>query len=279
MCLADWSTHGEQTGGYYFCKKYSSASRASVDAEIVKGKQDLERFEYYATRFYDYKSAASAVEGIKTRFLEDKARILKNPSQPSYLEVLEERLQALEVLRQCRSVLAYSYVFGYYLPDAAKGKALFGLNQATLEVTTSNLYEAIIEKPEKVDLVAFKTRVRVTKNYLRKLEESIESGLGMDDLRELRDDYKAKVTWAWQKGNEWVKYKDDEMLKIEKGYQDFKDGKGTNVLELDIQHDGDPNSSNSIAGQKFRIDYVSMRELPVSGWGYKNLKRNRDFFG
>jgi len=56
MCLADWSTHGSKTGGWYECNKYESEKNKTgskiykMEKQVKNAKHELEKFAFYAER-------------------------------------------------------------------------------------------------------------------------------------------------------------------------------------------------------------------------------------
>jgi len=84
-------------------------------------------------------------------------------------------MEAAELLVECRRVLKYTYVYGYYLHDGA-GKVLFEYQQASAEGITerlSEMFHAPIEEiaAQPLDFVNY---IRVTKKYINNLVRSVE---------------------------------------------------------------------------------------------------------
>lgn len=54
LCLGDWKSHSEQTGGFYKCNKFeglSSNEKESKKKEFDKEKSMLEKYIFYFERF------------------------------------------------------------------------------------------------------------------------------------------------------------------------------------------------------------------------------------
>ncbi len=80
------------------------------------------------------------------------------------------------LLLQCRRVLKYTYVLGYYMNDGSE-KRLFEHLQEQLERSTEHLaelFEAPLEKMERAEVVNF---TRVTLQFLRNLIDGLDEGL------------------------------------------------------------------------------------------------------
>lgn len=91
-------------------------------------------------------------------------------SDVSFLEA------AGEALLECRRVLKYTYVWGYYMPDG-KERELFEHLQEQMERSTEHLAElteAPLEKMARTDVANF---TRVTLAFMRNLLEGIAEGL------------------------------------------------------------------------------------------------------
>ena len=81
---------------------------------------------------------------------------------------------------QCRRVLKYTYVYGFYLPEGRE-KALFEDLQSRLEKSTEHvaeLTEQPVDKINRADVVNF---TRVTLNFLKNLLEGLDMGLIGDE--------------------------------------------------------------------------------------------------
>lgn len=94
-------------------------------------------------------------------------------------------LEAAELLVECRRVLKYTYVYGYYMKESLC-KNLFEYQQASAEGITERLSE-LFHTP--VDVIAkspleFVNYVRVTKKFISNLVKSIEEGFAIPEENE-----------------------------------------------------------------------------------------------
>ena len=55
MCLGDWSTHSEKTGGFFRCTIYKPDPEDQK--KRTKEEQDFKRLEFYVEKFITNKSA------------------------------------------------------------------------------------------------------------------------------------------------------------------------------------------------------------------------------
>lgn len=87
---------------------------------------------------------------------------------------------AMETLIQCRRVLKYTYVFGYYLQEGTPTKRLFEHHQENLEKFTEHLSELSeldleeLKGDKRAEIVNY---TRVTECFLKNLLKSVEEGL------------------------------------------------------------------------------------------------------
>lgn len=87
---------------------------------------------------------------------------------------------AMETLIQCRRVLKYTYVFGYYLTEGTPTKRLFEHHQENLEKFTehlSGLSELDLEELKGDKRAEIVNYTRVTECFLKNLLKSVEEGL------------------------------------------------------------------------------------------------------
>ncbi len=84
---------------------------------------------------------------------------------------------ATEALLECRRVLKYTYVLGYYMKAETPERTLFEHMQEQLERSTEHLAElteAPLDKMDRGEVVNF---TRVTTQFLRNLLDGLEEGL------------------------------------------------------------------------------------------------------
>ena len=158
MCLQLWNTHGSATGGYYSCNLYSQKRDEGAEKLRTESKHALDRYMFYFGRYMNHqKSRELALKQLRDD-TPDMIEILRKKYDLVDLGELEFIAETLTRVAECRLVLKWTYVYGYYLEEillknqqqAVKTKELFDYLQRNLEELTDRLHE-YIEK----DLVAF----------------------------------------------------------------------------------------------------------------------------
>jgi ariadne-1 len=66
LCLADWSTHGSATGGYYACNLYEK--KKETDKDFANGilsqdhaQKEIQRYTYHFERYVNHDKARNIV--------------------------------------------------------------------------------------------------------------------------------------------------------------------------------------------------------------------------
>ncbi|KAL4464710.1 hypothetical protein ABPG74_011271 [Tetrahymena malaccensis] len=142
LCLGDWKTHGEATGGFYKCNKFENMNQDEKDnkkKEFDKEKSLLEKYIFYFERFNNNQKAEKQAK-------EDQIKISslikdihdKLGQDQQYLQFLNEANNFLIDGRRC---LKWTYCFGFYLDP--KKKDLFEDQQSYLEKTIESLHSKI----------------------------------------------------------------------------------------------------------------------------------------
>jgi ariadne-1 len=180
MCRGDWSTHGAHTGGFYSCNKYEQSGAKKVDEESMNYLQSSKRLLHYFNRYFNHDLLMKDIQQmLKSGEVEQKIR--------DFLDITgcctDFYMEAAELLVECRRMLKYTYVYGYYLEDCP-AKALFEYQQASAEGVTERLSE-LFHAP--VEIVAqspldFVNYVRVAKKYISNLIRSIEEGTTVENV-------------------------------------------------------------------------------------------------
>jgi len=120
LCLGDWSDHGSQTGGYYACNKFQQArlqgKYKQEERERFLAEQSVKRYEHYFNRYMEHKRAyRQAID--KNRKV--KMEIINSDYLPNKFELQFVEV-AVDLLVECRNVIANSYAYGYFLTSPAK---------------------------------------------------------------------------------------------------------------------------------------------------------------
>jgi ariadne-1 len=182
-CLGPWTEHGQSTGGYYKCNKYrgggggddaaGGAAGAPGDA-AARAKAELDKYLFYYQRYSNHEAAgrfaAKHREATQKRMEELQAASATSWADVTFLEA------ATEALLECRRVLKYTYVMGFYMKEGGE-KRLFEHLQEHLEQSTEHLAELTEAPLEKVDRPSVVNFTRVTSQFLKNLLQGVEDGL------------------------------------------------------------------------------------------------------
>eukprot|EP01098_Paradermamoeba_levis_P004628 TRINITY_DN1975_c0_g1_i1.p1 TRINITY_DN1975_c0_g1~~TRINITY_DN1975_c0_g1_i1.p1 ORF type:complete len:295 (-),score=99.59 TRINITY_DN1975_c0_g1_i1:18-902(-) len=178
LCRADWTTHGQHTGGYYSCNKYETSDAKKDDDESARVKAEIDRYLHYYNRFHNYnndvvncsqKKLEQAKEKMNTFLIEAQTPSKRYGQKPDFL------LQAVELEIKCRKLLRYTYILAFFMDKTPKPKKdLFDFYQANVEGVTERL--ADLNKASLADLNddELKSRVTVTEKYLKSMSEVLE---------------------------------------------------------------------------------------------------------
>ncbi|KAJ4454850.1 putative E3 ubiquitin-protein ligase dbl4 [Paratrimastix pyriformis] len=172
MCRGPWTEHGSETGGYYKCNKYDP--KKHDDPYAVDAKNQLTYYVHYFERYTGHQQSQKFASGQLKKAQEKMVELQSRPGYDSQRAAFI--LQAVEQVIECRRVLKWTYVFGYYLKDGPE-KNLFEFLQRDLERTTehlSELSEAPVEQIDRMELVNYST---ATRKFLHNLMVGIENGL------------------------------------------------------------------------------------------------------
>jgi len=177
ICMGNWVDHGQNTGGYYKCNKYDAKAVEGNAAE--KAKAELDRYLHYYQRYHGHdhslKFASSRLEQAERRMVE------RQEAQKSTWIDVQFLKQAAEQVIECRRILKYTYVLGYFLEDNTPEKQLFEHHQEMLEKNTDTLHE-FTEKPlEDIDRTKVVNLTRVTERFASSLLSSIIGGVVQSD--------------------------------------------------------------------------------------------------
>ncbi|KAJ8762183.1 hypothetical protein K2173_007337 [Erythroxylum novogranatense] len=181
LCLKEWSTHCR--GG---CNSYCASPNSRETRSL---KQDLLRYQHY----YDRWAANERSRQIALRYLEEiqKTHIIKMRDILRQTETqLSFLVEAWKQIVECRQVLKWTYVYGYYLPENEPAKKqLFEYLQGEAELGLERLH-GFAEKELAMFIQSVKPGdefnefrckllglTKVTKNYFENLVRALENGL------------------------------------------------------------------------------------------------------
>ncbi|DAZ92674.1 TPA: hypothetical protein N0F65_000444 [Lagenidium giganteum] len=174
ICMEDWQKHGSGTGGYYKCNRYDG-QQAQTDSDVARAKAELDRYLHYYQRYANHSEAGKFAQRMREGTEARMIALQSSHCDSSWIDV-QFLNAATEQLIECRRVLKYTYVFGYYLPQG-KEKNLFEYLQENLEKNTEHLTglsEQPLEKMNRSEIINY---TRVTERFLRNLLSGVEDGL------------------------------------------------------------------------------------------------------
>ena len=193
MCSGKWSEHGERTGGYYACNKYSTSKEKEGASEDEKrrlaAKQSIERYTHYYERWAAH--GASQTKAAKDLDEMREAKIMRlGDLQNTPVSQLKFVLEAMEQIAECRRVLKWTYGYGYYwMEEDSLRKNFFeyiqGDAESTLELLTEavekDLEEFFTEEKSLAEFGDFRGRLTglttTVKKYFTTMVTELEAGL------------------------------------------------------------------------------------------------------
>jgi ariadne-1 len=175
ICLADWANHRT-------CNTFASTKDQST------AKQELERYLHYFTRYQTHKKSE---EFAKKQLKTTEDMMIQSDNKHPVMDI-QFMIDVNKQLIDCRRVLKYSYVYGYYNMNLAATrntttipfqKERFEQYQAVLEKFTESL-SGLSEKPmENFDETIRADAVnqcRVVKKYIDNVLLHVEEGMDED---------------------------------------------------------------------------------------------------
>lgn len=175
ICMGNWADHGQNTGGFYKCNRFMPAEVKSIISAIDKAKAELDRYLHYYQRYHGHDSALKFAAAQRAQA---EARMVEQQEaqKSSWIDV-QFLKQAAEQVIDCRRVLKYTYVLGYFLKDGSVEKQLFEHHQEMLEKNTEKLQE-YTEKPlDQIDRTQVVNLTRVTEKFMTSLLASMTGGV------------------------------------------------------------------------------------------------------
>ena len=169
ICMGSWTDHGQTTGGYYKCNRFEAVVSDGSDAQ--KAKVELDRYLHYYQRFHAHDRslvyASSSREEAEKRMVE-----IQEAGKTAWIDVQFLR-QAVEQVIDCRRVLKYTYVLGYFLEDNTQEKRLFEHHQEMLEKHTETLHHYTEMPLESIDRTQVVNLTRVAEKFMSSLLSSL----------------------------------------------------------------------------------------------------------
>jgi ariadne-1 len=182
ICMGPWMDHGANTGGYYKCNRYDATAPTTEDSAASRAKAELDRYLHY------YKGYAAHDQSLKfanqQRDQAEKRMVEMQETERSAWIDVQFLKNAVEQLIDCRRVLKYTYVLGFFLVDGSSEKELFEHNQSNLQKyteTLSDLTEKDFASISRTDVVNY---TRVTERFMQGLLQSVHDGLISDNTND-----------------------------------------------------------------------------------------------
>jgi ariadne-1 len=171
----NWTDHGQGTGGYYKCNRYDQAKPDSSSSAAQKAKAELDRYLHYYQRFHGHDSALKFASG--QREAAERRMLERQETHRSTWIDVQFLKQAAEQVIDCRRVLKYTYVMGYFLEDASPEKQLFEHHQEMLEKNTERLHEYTEQPLDAIDRTQVVNLTRVTERFMASLLSTMAGGV------------------------------------------------------------------------------------------------------
>ena len=180
ICMGEWTAHGANTGGYYKCNKYDNKSPDGDKddmSDAARAKRELDRYLHYYQRYHAHDEAQNFAKK-QLKETEQRMIMLQESNNNARWSDVEFLRTANEQLVECRRVLKYTYVFGYYFAtQATMQRERFEYHQEMLERFTENLSE-LSEKPlDRMNRTEVVNQTRVVANFLKNILKYVEDGM------------------------------------------------------------------------------------------------------
>lgn len=178
VCLGPWAPHGSS---WYNCNRYEKEDAVAARDAESKSRALLERYLFYFNRYANHRQSLHLEDRLRA-MVEDKTGTIQRVTGMSWIEV-QFLAKAVDVLRECRTVLMYTYVFAYYL---AKNNecAIFESNQKDLEMATEML-SGFLERDLEHENITMSTVTELKQKVLDKAKYcSQRHGVLLDHVKE-----------------------------------------------------------------------------------------------
>ena len=173
--IGSWVDHGQNTGGYYKCNRYDSNKPDGGSTAAQRAKAELDRYLHYYQRFHGHDSALKFASG--QREAAERKMVERQEAHRSTWIDVQFLKNAAEQVIDCRRVLKYTYVLGYFLEDDSPETQLFEHHQELLEKNTEKLHEYTEQSLEAIDRTQVVNLTRVTERFMASLLASMTGGV------------------------------------------------------------------------------------------------------
>ncbi len=183
LCLGEWSTHGESTGGFYNCRLYQANKNNPDEKKRQAAEKSLNRHLHFFERWSEHDKAMKILITAKHEWeTVDKENLSKARHIP--VGALEFVSEAWDVVNRCRRVLKWTYVAAYFafstdskedkeisksfISDQISNKkrdqykAFFEFSQQDAEVSLERLSHKV--ETELMDFIPEKSRLKKRKS-------------------------------------------------------------------------------------------------------------------
>ncbi|XP_057789353.1 probable E3 ubiquitin-protein ligase ARI5 [Salvia miltiorrhiza] len=180
-CMQKWKSHS------HVCNQYFREKETAIEASLHEVRSELDRYTFYYERWAsnDKSKEIARADAAKAR-REHLPELAKAQGVPE--TALEFVPEAWEQIVECRSVLKWSYVYGYYVEAEKKG--IFECLQGKAEESLEGLHHCAEKEAAGFmgpdagswrEFDKFKMKLlnltRVTKKFFENLVRALENGL------------------------------------------------------------------------------------------------------
>lgn len=173
ICMGPWADHGQGTGGFYKCNKYEAGVVDESATDADKAKVELDRYLHYYQRYIAHDRSLKHASGYREE-AERRMVELQESGKSAWIDV-QFLKQAVEQVIECRRVLKYTYVLGYFLKDLTQEKRLFEHHQEMLEKHTETLHHYTEMSLDNLDRTQVVNLTRVAEKFMSSLLTSLNS--------------------------------------------------------------------------------------------------------
>ncbi len=175
MCMQPWSDHDQTTGGYYKCNRFDpNKPDGDKEGSANKAKRELDRYLHYYQRYHGHDVALKYAH--KDRIKAEERMIERQESDKSTWMEVQFLKSATDQVIECRRVLKYTYVMGFFLLDDTPEKQLFEHHQEMLEKHTEKLHELTETPVEQLEQAHVVNVTRITDKFLAGLLQTCNGG-------------------------------------------------------------------------------------------------------
>ena len=175
MCLAPWSTHGSNTGGYYQCNLYTSDASDDVvpgggsakigaikqaEADRVSKAAEQKRYTHHYARYQQHWNGVRNNEALR-KMVSTKVTELAVAIDATNAGTNGERYtrflaEAAALIGPTRRLLMWSYVLAFYLPQSQSNWMVLHSQQQILDDMVNKLHKQLVdwcdkEQPKAID--------------------------------------------------------------------------------------------------------------------------------